>query len=161
MLEVAEHYRHFGGVSPLNAQNQALVAALQSELDAHGPTLQVYWGNRNWHPMLADTIAQMTRDGVRRALGFFTSAYSSYSSCRQYRENIEQARAAAGAVAPEVDKLRVFFNHPGFIAPMIERVRAALDEIPPDRRAAAQRHLHSSQHSAGDGRVLSIRGAIE
>lgn len=138
MLEVAHHYEHFGGVSPLNAQNRALVAALQAELDQHGPQLPVYWGNRNWHPLLPATLAQMARDGRRRALAFFTSAYSSYSGCRQYRENVDQARAAVGAAAPEVDKLRVFFNHPGFIGPMTEQVQTALDQIPPERRAAAR-----------------------
>jgi protoporphyrin/coproporphyrin ferrochelatase len=136
MLDVAEHYRHFGGISPLNAQNQMLVRALQAELDAHGPRLRVYWGNRNWQPLLADTLRQMTRDGVRHALAFFTSAYSSYSSCRQYQEDIQRARQIVGPESPEVEKLRAFFNHPGFIAPMIERVRAALEQIPCDRRAA-------------------------
>jgi ferrochelatase len=138
MLEVAEHYRHFGGVSPLNAHNRALVAALRGELEAAGPRLSVYWGNRNWHPLLADTLAQMARDGVRRALGFFPSAYSSYSSCRQYREDIERASQTVGAVAPEVDKLRGFFNHPGFIEPMIQRTSAAWEAIPASRRGAAR-----------------------
>lgn len=138
MLEVAHHYEHFGGVSPLNAQNRALVAALQAELDQHGPHLPVYWGNRNWHPLLPETLAQMARDGRRRALAFFTSAYSSYSGCRQYRENIDEARAVVGDWAPVIEKLRVFFNHPGFIGPMAEQVRAALDQIPAERRAAAR-----------------------
>lgn len=138
MLAVAEHYAHFGGVSPLNAQNRALVSALESELQAHGSRLPVYWGNRNWHPMLADTLSQMARDGVRRALGFFSSAYSSYSSCRQYREDIERAQASVGPDAPQVDKLRAYFNHPGFIGPMAQRVRDALDRIPAERQAAAR-----------------------
>ncbi|MEX2114084.1 MAG: ferrochelatase [Pirellulales bacterium] len=138
MLAVAEHYRHFGGVSPLNAQNRALVSALDAELQARGPRLPVYWGNRNWHPLLADTLAQMTRDGVRRALGFFTSAYSSYSSCRQYREDIQRACATLGAAAPQVDKLRAYFNHPGFIGPMVERMREARSLVPEERRAQAR-----------------------
>jgi ferrochelatase len=138
MLEVAHHYKHFDGVSPLNAQNRALVAALQAELDQNGPQLPVYWGNRNWHPLLPETLAEMVRDGRRRALAFFTSAYSSYSGCRQYRENIDQARAVVGAAAPEIDKLRVFFNHPGFIGPMTEQVRVALEQIPIERRAATR-----------------------
>ncbi len=138
MLEVAAHYGHFGGVSPLNSQVRHLMAALRAELSAHGPALPVYWGNRNWHPMLSDTLAEMARDGVRRALGFFTSAYSSYSSCRQYRENIDAARQLVGPSAPEVEKLRVFFNHPGFIEPMAERVAAALAQIPQARRSAAR-----------------------
>ncbi len=138
MLDVAAHYQHFGGVSPLNAQNRVLVAALRAELDARGPRLPVYWGNRNWHPMLADTLAEMARDGVRRALGFFTSAYSSYSGCRQYREDIERAQQVVGPTAPQVEKLRAFFNHPGFIGPMTERVVAALSQFPTENRAKAR-----------------------
>jgi ferrochelatase len=138
MLEVAEHYYKFGGRSPINDQNRALIAALEQELAAHGPKLPVYWGNRNWHPLLADTLRQMTSDGVHRALAFITSAYSSYSGCRQYRENIAAAQAEVGATAPAIDKLRVFFNHPGFIEPMVENVRAALDKIPTDRRDKAE-----------------------
>jgi ferrochelatase len=137
MLEVAEHYYHFGGVSPINEQNRRLVAALQQELAEHGPQLPVYWGNRNWRPMLPDTLAQMSRDGVTRALAFFTSAYSSYSGCRQYRENIAAAQQDVGPGAPAVDKLRVFFNHPGFIEPMIESLRGCLDEIPAATRGDA------------------------
>src|SRR3954465_6971873 len=116
MLEVAEHYYHFGGRSPINDQNRALIAALEQELAAQGLHLPIYWGNRNWHPMLPDTMRRMKEDGVRRALAFFTSAYSSYSGCRQYRENIAAACEAARDGAPEIDKLRAFFNHPGFIA---------------------------------------------
>src|SRR5664279_862349 len=88
MLQVAEHYYHFGGMSPINDQNRVLIAALNEEFRANGIDLPIYWGNRNWHPMLADTLQQMKADGVTRALAFATSAYSSYSSCRQYRENI-------------------------------------------------------------------------
>src|SRR5690349_18138964 len=120
MLEVAEHYHHFGGVSPLNEQNRRLKAALERELGENGLRLPVYWGNRNWHPLLPETLAQMARDGVKRALGFFTSAYSSYSGCRQYRENIAAAQAQVGPAAPQVEKLRAFFNHPGFIETMAE-----------------------------------------
>lgn len=135
MLAVAEHYQHFGGVSPINEQNRQLIAALQQELAADGPQLPIYWGNRNWRPLLADTMRQMAGDGVRRALAFFTSAYSSYSGCRQYREDIERAQEEAGSGAPEVDKLRVFFNHPGFIEPMIAAVATCLDRAPHDERA--------------------------
>jgi protoporphyrin/coproporphyrin ferrochelatase len=134
MLEVAEHYYHLGGRSPINDQNRALIAALEKELGEHGPRLPIYWGNRNWHPLLPHTLRQMADDGVKRALAFFTSAYSSYSGCRQYRENIAEARAEVGPTAPAVDKLRVFFNHPGFIEPMVERLRAALERIPAKRR---------------------------
>src|SRR6476620_2614276 len=138
MLEVAEHYYEFGGRSPINEQNRALIAALEQELAAHGPHLPIYWGNRNWHPLLADTLRQMSADGVRYALAFVTSAYSSYSSCRQYRENIAAAQTEVGADAPQIDKLRVFFNHPGFIEPMIENVRIALEKIPAERRSHAE-----------------------
>jgi protoporphyrin/coproporphyrin ferrochelatase len=137
MLEVAAHYMHFGGRSPINEQNRALIAAVERELAAQGLKLPIYWGNRNWHPLLADTLRQMSADGVKRALAFVTSAYSSYSSCRQYREDIAAAQAEVGSSAPQVDKLRVFFNHPGFIEPMIERTREALEQIPAARRANA------------------------
>ena len=137
MLQVAEHYYHFGGKSPINDQNRALLAALREVLAAEGPRMPVYWGNRNWHPLLPDTLRQMTADGVRRAFAFVTSAYSSYSGCRQYLEDIARARAAAGPGAPEVLKLRVFYNHPGFIEPVADRVRAAWDRIPAERRDGA------------------------
>ncbi len=143
MLAVAEHYRHFGGVSPINQQNRALVAALREELKAHGPDLPVYWGNRNWHPMLPATLAQMRADGLRRVLAFVTSAYSSYSGCRQYREDIERARVEIGEGAPMVDKLRVFYNHPGFIEPMVEHARAALAQFPAGSDVAVVYTAHS------------------
>jgi ferrochelatase len=138
MLAVAEHYYHFGGKSPINDHNRALIAALEKEFAAHGPRLPIYWGNRNWHPLLPDTLRQMADDGVRRALAFFTSAYSSYSGCRQYRENIGVAQVEVGTAAPAIEKLRVFFNHPGFIEPMIERVQSALEAVPGERRSNAQ-----------------------
>jgi ferrochelatase len=138
MLEVAEHYYHFGGRSPINDQNRALVAALRAELEAKGPALRVYWGNRNWHPLLAETLAQMRDDGVKRALAVFTSAFSSYSGCRQYREDIEKARTQLGAGAPEVDKVRAYFNHPGFIGAMTENVAVALSEFPAASRDTVQ-----------------------
>jgi protoporphyrin/coproporphyrin ferrochelatase len=147
LLEVAEHYGHFGGVSPINAQNRALVSTLQNELKQHGPKLPVYLGNRNWHPFLADILRQMRDGGVRRALGFFTSAYSSYSGCRQYLENIAAAQREVGDKAPEVHKLRAYFNHPGFIEPMIEHVREALTEIPADNNRSQFPHLVFTAHS--------------
>ncbi|MDH3719593.1 MAG: ferrochelatase, partial [Planctomycetota bacterium] len=137
MLEVAEHYQHFGGVSPINAQNRELIAALQALLDQHGPQLPIYWGNRNWHPLLNDTIQQMADDGVNRSLAFVTSAYSSYSGCRQYREDIQRARQQVGSTAPEVDKLRVFFNHPGFIDAIVDRVQDARNQLDDARRSRA------------------------
>jgi len=137
MLEVAEHYYHFDGKSPINAQNRALMAALEADLAAHGCDLPLYWGNRNWHPMLADTVARMQADGVRKALALATSAFGSYSGCRQYREDIERARASVGPDAPQIDKLPPFAHRPGFLVAMADRVRAALDTVPADRRAAA------------------------
>jgi ferrochelatase len=142
---VARHYEMFGGVSPINEQNRRLIAALRRELDEHGPRLPVYWGNRNWHPLLADTVRRMRDDGVTRALAFVTSAYSSYSGCRQYREDIERARAAAGDGAPTVDKLRAFYNHPGFVGPNAENLSAALAQIPAGRRPSA--HVAFTAHS--------------
>jgi len=138
MLEVAEHYYHFDGRSPINDQNRALIASLESLLATSGPRLPVYWGNRNWHPFLADTLRKMRDDGVRKALAFVTSVFSSYSGCRQYLEDIERARAEVGEGAPSIDKLRSFYNHPLFIEAQAERVRAALDQIPDERRAACQ-----------------------
>jgi len=143
MLQVAEHYYHFGGKSPINDQNRALMAALRKVLDTAGPPLPVYWGNRNWHPLLADTLRQMAADGIRRAFAFVTSAYSSYSGCRQYLEDLARAREAVGAAAPEVLKLRVFYNHPGFIEPMAERVRVALRQVPAGTSAALVFTAHS------------------
>jgi ferrochelatase len=124
MLEVAEHYYHFGGASPINSQNRALIAALQAELK-----LPIYWGNRNWRPILADTVAQMRDAGVKRALALATSAFGSYSGCRQYREDIDRARAAVSG-APEIDKLPPFSTHPAFIETMIDRVREAVTKLP-------------------------------
>ena len=138
MLAVAEHYYHFGGKSPINQQNRELIEALRQELDCFGPKLPIYWGNRNWHPLLADTLEAMKKDGVRRALAFVTSAFSSYSGCRQYRENIANAQQQVGAGTPQVDKLRVYYNHPGFIEPMAERVGAALGQLPVDTRENAR-----------------------
>lgn len=135
---VAKNYELFGGISPLNEENRKLIAALQAALRAGGPELPIYFGNRNWHPYLEDTVRQMADDGVRRALAFVTSAYSSYSGCRQYLENIAAARAAVGAGAPVIEKLRAFWNHPGFIIPIAEAVDAAVAAIPEERRAAVR-----------------------
>lgn len=126
MLEVAEHYQHFGGKSPINEQNLALIEALREELKRSGPDLPIYFGNRNWHPLLPDTLQKMADDGVKKALAFFTSAFSCYSGCRQYRENIAEARKKVGDAAPEIDLLRKFYNHPGFIEPMAEMLEEAL-----------------------------------
>ncbi len=146
LLQVAEHYYHFDGRSPINDHCRELIAALSQEV-----TLPVYWGNRNWHPMLADTLRQMGADGIRRALAVATSAYPSYSGCRQYLENIEKARAEAGERAPAIDKLPPFHAHPLFVEANSDRVRTALQQIPGENRAAAQAGLHSAQHPDGDG----------
>jgi ferrochelatase len=153
MLEVAEHYYHFGGKSPINEQNLALLAALRAELDRRGPHLPVYWGNRNWHPLLTDTLREMADAGVKRVLAFVTSAFSSYSGCRQYRENIAAALAPLGDRAPQVDKIRVFFNHPGFVGPMAANVRRALETFPEADRPSVPVLFtaHSIPTSMADG----------
>ncbi len=152
LLEVAEHYQHFGGVSPINGQCRELIAALRAELDKHGIDLPIYWGNRNWHPYLPDTLSEMRDAGVKSALAYVTSAYSSWSGCRQYRENIEAARAEIGDDVPQVDKIRVFYNHPDFIDASADRLREALGEIPEDRRDAARIAFtaHSVPNSMAD-----------
>jgi ferrochelatase len=124
LLEVAEHYYHFDGRSPINDQNRELVAALKAE-----STVPVYWGNRNWQPFLADTLRQMRDDGVRHAIAFVTSAFGSYSGCRQYIEDIDRARAALPA-APLIDKIPPFSNHPLFLEALIDRTRAAVAQLP-------------------------------
>lgn len=125
LLGVAEHYYHFGGKSPINDQNRALIAALSGEI-----SLPIYWGNRNWSPFLTDALIQMGHDGVKRALAFMTSGYSSYSGCRQYRENVAAAQLEVGEGAPEIHKLRVFYNHPLFIEACADRVREARHGAP-------------------------------
>jgi ferrochelatase len=143
--EVAHHYHRFGGVSPINEQNRALVAALETELRAHRIDLPVYFGNRNWQPYLGDAVRQMRDDGVRRAVAFLTSAFSSYSGCRQYRENLFDAQQAAGPGAPELPRLRMLYNHPGFVEANADRVRAALAALPEAARPDV--HLAFTAHS--------------
>jgi protoporphyrin/coproporphyrin ferrochelatase len=138
MLQVARHYEMFNGVSPINDQNRKLIAALKQELQTHGPDLPIYWGNRNWHPMLADTVRQMANDGVKNALAFVTSAYSSFSSCRQYLQNIADAQAAIGSNAPNIDKLRAFYNHPLFIEANVEQIRQGMSQFPEGARTSAR-----------------------
>lgn len=129
LLEVAEHYYHFGGKSPINEQTAAVIAELEKLLEREGPRLPVYWGNRNWHPLLPETVRQMAADGVKRAVAFVMAAWSSYSSCRQYRDNIEAARAECGPNAPVIEKVRGFYNHPGFLEANADRVRQALEQF--------------------------------
>ncbi len=128
--EVARHYERFGGVSPINARNDELAASLCALLEAKGPDLPVYIGNRNWHPFLADTLRRMKKDGIRRALAFAASAYGSYPGCRQYREDIVRARAEVGEGAPALDKIRLFYNHPLFIEAQVAGVRQTLASMP-------------------------------
>ncbi|MGO8959141.1 MAG: ferrochelatase [Streptosporangiaceae bacterium] len=128
--QVAAHYYAFGGVSPLNQQCRDLLAAIEKDFAARSVSLPVYWGNRNWQPYLADTLAELADAGVRRALAFVTSAYSSFSSCRQYLNDFEAARAKVGAGAPEVDKIRQYFNHPGFIGSVADAAADAARSLP-------------------------------
>jgi len=147
--QVGEHYYLFGGKSPINDQCRELIAALEPALSEAGIDLPVYWGNRNWHPMLEDTIQQMADDGITRALAFVTSATSSYSGCRQYREAIAAACAAVDG-APEVHKIRQYFDHPGFIEPMIDNVREALRAAPTARLVFTAHSIPLSMASTSD-----------
>ena len=148
LKDVAAHYNHFEGKSPLNDQNRALIAALEEELRGNGIDLPVYWGNRNWNPFILEALREMQADGKKRALAFVTSAYSSYSGCRQYLENIEKARQEIGEDAPVVDKIRAFYNHPGFIEANVDRLLAALETLPKERRECAR--VAFSAHSIPD-----------
>ncbi len=131
---VAEHYHHFGGVSPINGQNRELLSALDAELRRRGHRLPVYWGNRNWHPLLADEVARMRDDGVGRALALVTSAFGSFSGCRQYLGDIDRARAEVGPGAPVIDKLGLFWDRPGFLDTVADATAAALARIEPTGR---------------------------
>jgi ferrochelatase len=142
---VAEHYFLFGGRSPINDQARAYLAAVREDLTSAGLDLPVYWGNRNWNPYLADALREMAEDGVTRAACLVTSAYSSYSGCRQYRENLADAVAEVGPSAPRLDRLRHYFNHPGFVEPMVDATLAALADLGDTARAAA--HLLFVTHS--------------
>ncbi len=138
LVEVSQHYYDRGGISPIGEQTRQLRAALEAELRDAGHELRVYLGNRNWDPYLADTIAQMRDDGVGHAVAVLTSAYSSYSGCRQYREDVERARAAVGDGAPTFEKVRAYYNHPGFAGPQAGYVRDALLTLPDKVRADAR-----------------------
>lgn len=137
MLEVAEHYYHFDGRSPINEQNREFIAALQQEFLSHGLKVPVYWGNRNWHPFLADTLKQMQADGVRRVAALATSAFGSYSGCRQYREDIAREQQTTGTQNLEIEKLPNFSGRQEFIDAMADRIRAATDQLPPAERSGA------------------------
>ena len=166
LAEVGEHYFLFGGVSPINQQCRDLIAAITDDFSSNGIDLPVYWGNRFWAPMLADTLAAMRDDGVRRVLALPTSAYCNWSSRTAYEEDIARARAALGEDAPEVDLIRPFYDHPGFVEPLVEHTLAALDALPDDQRRGA--HLlfsaHSipmsmAQESGGPGQEFGSEGA--
>ncbi|MBA2532907.1 MAG: ferrochelatase [Nocardioidaceae bacterium] len=144
LAEVATHYQAFGGRSPINDQCRALAAAVRDDLAAAGLPLPVYWGNRNWGPYLQDTVATMAADGVQRAACFLTSAYSSYSGCRQYREDLFAAVAGLPGV-PQLDRLRHYFNHPGFVAPFTDATARALATLLPEHQDEA--HLLFVTHS--------------
>src|SRR4051812_35720316 len=145
LAEVADHYQSFGGVSPINQQNRSLLAALREDFAANDIALPLYWGNRNWRPYVADAVRQMRDDGVRNALVLATSATASYSACRQYREDLAQARAVAGDGAPGLVKLRHYFDHPGFVAANADGAATALAQLAPDVRDGAR--LVFSAHS--------------
>ncbi|MFD9585916.1 MULTISPECIES: ferrochelatase [unclassified Streptomyces] len=148
LKEVGQHYFLFDGISPINDQNRALLDVLRKDFADHGLDLPVYWGNRNWAPYLTDTLREMVTDGRRRILVLATSAYASYSGCRQYREDLAGAIAALeseGLELPRIDKLRHYFNHPGFVGPMTEGVLRSLAELPEEVRADA--HLAFTTHS--------------
>jgi len=154
---VARHYLHFGGVSPINRCNRALITAIERALATAGLDLPVYFGNRNWHPMVEDTVAAMTADGVRRALVFVTSAWGGYSGCRQYHEDIARARHAVGPGAPELMKLRHFFDHPLFVAACADALRAAREQAGPAARVVFTAHSVPLAADATAG--LSTQGA--
>ncbi|WP_155351376.1 ferrochelatase [Acrocarpospora pleiomorpha] len=145
LLEVEAHYQGFGGVSPINQQCRELVSALEKVVD-----VPVYWGNRNWHPYLADTVRQMAADGVRHAAAFATAATSSYSSCRQYIEDIARATAEVPD-APRLVKLRHFYDHPGFIAAMADHTWGALAEVGADARLVFTAHSVPLSMAAASG----------
>lgn len=145
LKEAGRHYLHFGGRSPINDQNREFLAALRQHLDREGVDLPLYWGNRNWTPTLGDAIEQMRADGVHRALAVFTSAYSSYSGCRQYRENLADARAAVGPDAPLIDRIGPYFNHPGFVGPFVDATSEAVRSLSDADLSAA--HLVFTTHS--------------
>jgi protoporphyrin/coproporphyrin ferrochelatase len=136
--EVAEHYFHFGGVSPINGINRALIAQMRAEFDRRGADLPIYFGNRNWDPYVEDTVIQMRDNGIQRAAVFVTSAWGGYSGCTQYLEDIARGRAAAGEDAPELIKLRHYFDHPLFVEMFADGIAAAAASLPDDLRADAR-----------------------
>jgi protoporphyrin/coproporphyrin ferrochelatase len=156
LASVAEHYLHFGGVSPINGINRALIDQIRAELADRGNELPVYFGNRNWEPYIEDTVTRMRDDGVRRAAVFTTSAWGGYSSCKQYQEDIARGRGAAGDGAPELVKLRQYFDHPLLVEMFAEGITAAAATLPAAVRDKAR--LVFTAHSI-PLRAASICGA--
>jgi len=165
LLAVAEHYYHFDGRSPINTQNRELIAALREVVK-----IPIYWGNRNWHPLLPDTLRQMRDDGIHRAIAFATSAFGSYSGCRQYSENIQAARAVVGEDAPEIVKIPPFSEHPLFLEAMTDRVRAAMTQLPRARlvftahsvpMAIAQSSPYVEQMTTASRRIAEALGVSD
>lgn len=146
LAEVAHHYEGFGGISPINAQNRALIAAMEADFAANGLNIPIYFGNRNWHPMVTDTITQMKADGIKRVLVFVTSAFSCYSGCRQYREDVTNALELLqlGKDDIQFDKIRVYYNHPDFIGTMVTKTNEGLAKLP---ESDAPVHLVFTAHS--------------
>jgi ferrochelatase len=160
LQEVAEHYYHFGGRSPINDQNRELIGALEKLFAHEGPRLPLYWGNRNWHPFLTDTVRQMKSDGVRHAAAFITSAFGSYSGCRQYREDIARSVAEAGDGAPEITPLRLFGDHEGFLEPMTERVKEAVGQFERPPHVAFTAHSVPQAMAASSPYVEQLQTAV-
>ena len=160
LAEVGAHYHRFGGRSPINDQCRSLLTAIDTDLAAAGLDLPVYWGNRNWDPYLQQTVAQMAADGVKHAACLLTSAYSSYSGCRQYRENLADARAAAGSDAPMLSRLRHYFNHPGFVEPFVDATLGSLAHLDQGVRDGARLVFvtHSIPSSMNDASGRSPAG---
>ena len=161
---VAEHYYRLGGVSPINAQNKALIAALEADFAAAGLDLPIYWGNRNWTPYAEHTVRRMHDDGIRRAVVLATSATSSFSGCRQYRNDVARARSAVGDDAPELVKLRHYFDHPGFISANTDHVRSALEMVPSGARLVFTAHsipVGMNETSGPDRNGLYLKQHLE
>jgi protoporphyrin/coproporphyrin ferrochelatase len=150
--EVGEHYLLLGGRSPINDLNRTLLEEIRADLAGHDIDVPVYWGNRNWEPYLGDTVARMKAEGVTRAACFVTSAYASYSSCRQYRENLASAVAQAGEGGPRLDRLRSYYNHPGFLEPVVDVVAEAVGERPGARLVFVTHSIPASMNDASGPR---------
>ncbi len=164
--EVAEQYLRFGGVSPINEQCRALLAALRDELDRRGRDVALFWGNRNWHPFVEDTMREIADAGHRRVVAVTTSAYSSYSACRQYLDDLDRAVAAAvrdddGGPAPAVEKVRPYWNHPGFVTAMVDRLRPVLDGAPDDARLVFTAHSLPMSMARSSDYEVQLRDAAD